>query len=71
MLVLFGSTLAGMSQSVATTQNSDFLIADFQGSTLRWIHIAEPEFDSRRIDVAKYHVCVVEFRETVAVSLDA
>ena len=27
------------------------------------------EFDSRRIDVAKYHACVEEVGETVVVSL--
>jgi hypothetical protein len=39
------------------------------GSALKWIHIAEKEFERQKLDVSKYDVTVTEENDTVSVSL--
>jgi len=43
--------------------------AELPGSSLKWIHIAEAEFDRRKLDLDKYRVSVIEERDTVVVIL--
>jgi len=45
------------------------VIAEFPGTALKWVHAAEPEFERRNLDLAKYNVSVVEERDSVTVAL--
>jgi len=49
--------------------NPPKVIAEFNGSSLKWIHAAEPEFQRRNLDLDNYTVSVVEDNESVAVTL--
>ncbi len=41
------------------------VIAEFTGSSLKWIHAAEPEFERKKLDLDKYTVSVVEQNDSV------
>lgn len=43
--------------------------AEFPGASLKWVHIAEPEFQKRGINLDHYTVSVIEDDKTVDVSL--
>jgi len=43
--------------------------AELPGSSLKWIHIAEGEFERERLDLDKYRVSVVEEDDSVVVIL--
>ena len=43
--------------------------AELPGSSLKWIHIAEAEFERRKLDLDKYRVFVVEKGDSVVVIL--
>jgi len=45
------------------------VIAEFSGSSLKWIHAAEPEFQRKNLDLDKYTVSVVEQNDSVTVAL--
>ena len=45
--------------------------AQFPGASLKWIHIAEAEFQRKRLDTDKYTVSVVEEDNSVTVSLSS
>lgn len=43
--------------------------AELPGKSLKWIHIAEPQFKREKLDLDKYTVTVFEEDESVAVIL--
>jgi hypothetical protein len=43
--------------------------AEFPGASLKWIHVAEFEFQRQKLDVDKYTVSVAEQSESVTVGL--
>jgi hypothetical protein len=43
--------------------------AELPGSSLKWIHVAEPEFARERLNLDKYRVSVVEEDNSVVVIL--
>ena len=43
--------------------------AEFPGASLKWINIAEAEFQRKKLDVDKYTVSVVEQDDSVTVAL--
>lgn len=45
--------------------------AEFPGASLKWVHIAEAEFQRKKLDVDKYTVSVVEESNSVTVSLSS
>ncbi len=45
------------------------VMAEFPGASLKWVHIAEPEFRQRELDLEHYMVSVLEYKETVDVLL--
>lgn len=45
------------------------VMAEFPGASLKWVHIAEPEFQKRGLDLDHYTVYVDEHDNTVDVSL--
>ena len=45
------------------------VIAEFAGSSLKWIHAAEPEFRRRNLNLDKYTVSVLERDDSVTVIL--
>lgn len=47
------------------------ITAEFPGASLKWVHIAEPEFQKRGLDLDHYTVYVDEHDKTVDVSLDS
>jgi hypothetical protein len=49
--------------------NPPRVIAEFNGSSLKWIHAAEPEFQRRKLDFDNYTVSVVEENDSVTVTL--
>lgn len=42
---------------------------ELPGSSLKWIHLAEPEFERQNLDVSKYVVTVAEDGDSVHVTL--
>lgn len=68
-ILVVASTLgwsASMAQSVPPK-----VTAEFPGASLEWVHIAEAEFQRKRLDVDKYTVSVVEESNSVTVSLSS
>jgi hypothetical protein len=51
--------------------NSQKVIAEFPGSTLKWIEAAEPEFHRRNLDLSNYIVAVVDYGDSVIVALSS
>jgi hypothetical protein len=45
------------------------VVAEFSGASLKWIHVAEPEFQRRGLDLDKYNVSVFEQSDSVIVFL--
>jgi hypothetical protein len=45
------------------------VVAQFPGSSLKWIHIAEAEFQQKQLDLDNYTVTVVEHEESMDVIL--
>jgi hypothetical protein len=45
--------------------------ARFPGASLKWIHIAEAEFQRKKLDMDKYTVSVVEEENSVTVGLSS
>ncbi len=65
--ILLGSTLIG---SAAMTQTGQLGVdAELPGKSLKWIHIAEPQFKREKLDLDKYTVPVFEADDYVAVIL--
>jgi hypothetical protein len=51
--------------------NPPRVIAEFTGASLKWIHVAEAEFQRRMLNLDNYTVRVVERDDSVVVSLSA
>jgi hypothetical protein len=64
-------TLALGWASMMTRSHTRRVLAEFPWSTLKWIRVAEPEFERRKLDVDKYTVMVVEGDDSVTVMLRA
>jgi hypothetical protein len=60
--ILWWNTL--MAQS-----NPPRVSVEFPGASLKWIHVAEAEFQRQKLDVDKYAISVVEQSESVVVGL--
>ena len=45
------------------------VLAEFPGASLKWVHIAEPEFQKRGLSLDHYTVSVLEHKDAVDVSL--
>src|SRR5579864_9083768 len=60
----------GRSALVAQS-NAPKVVAEFSGASLKWIHVAEPEFHRQKLDLDKYIVSVVEQRDSVTVGLSS
>jgi len=43
--------------------------SQFPGTSLKWVHAAEPEFQKRGLNLDHYTVSVLEHKDTVEVSL--
>ena len=62
--------IVAAAQSCAAQQRPNVgVLAELPGSSLKWIHIAEPEFERQNLDVSKYSVSVVEDGDSVHVTL--
>ncbi len=44
--------------------------AEFPGSSLKWIHVAEAQFKQQGLDVDKYTVCLIYKDDSVVVMLE-
>jgi hypothetical protein len=51
--------------------NAQKVIAEFPGSSLKWIEAAEPEFHRRNLDLGNYIVSVVDHGDSVIVALSS
>jgi hypothetical protein len=47
------------------------LLAKFPASSLKWVHVAEPEFEREKLDLDKYNLSVAEEGDSVIVSLSS
>jgi len=47
------------------------VIAEFPGSSLKWIRVAQPEIERQRLNLDKYTVVVTEERDSVTVMVEA
>jgi hypothetical protein len=45
------------------------VLAEFPGSSLKWIRVAEPVFIRESLDLDKYTIGVIDYGETVVVSV--
>jgi hypothetical protein len=45
------------------------MVAKFPGASLKWVHIAEPEFQRKGLNLKHYMVSVVDHKDTVDVFL--
>ena len=63
-LISAGIWTAPIAQSKHST-----ITAEFPGASLKWVRIAEPEFQKRGLDLDHYIVYVGEYDKTVIVSL--
>jgi len=45
------------------------VIAEFPGASLKWVHVAEPEFRKKGLNPEHYVVSVLEYKDTIDVSL--
>jgi hypothetical protein len=46
-------------------------IAKFPGASLKWIRLAEPEFERHKLDLDKYNVEVIEESDSITVFLSS
>jgi hypothetical protein len=68
--VLIVTSAQGWYISMAQS-NPEKVIAEFPGSTLKWIEAAEPEFHRRNLDLSNYIVAVVDHGDSVIVALSS
>jgi hypothetical protein len=68
-LVIVGSSLGFVALIAQSTRPA--VIAEFRGASLKWIHIAQPEFEREKLDLDNYTVSVVEENHSVTVVLTA
>src|SRR5260370_41799516 len=61
--ILVASTLTW--SGTMTQKHRLGVAAELPGSSLKWIHIAEGEFERERLDLNKYRVSVVEEEDSV------
>jgi hypothetical protein len=72
ILVMLLLTLSVFKWSANTLQaDPPDVTAKFPGAALKWIHIAEPEFERKKLDLSKYTVFVVDQDDSVVVILRA
>jgi len=64
-LLVVASVFCG-SMSMAQSNKFD-VITEFPGGYLKWIHIAEPEFKRRNMNLDDYKITVVDKGESIAV----
>ena len=65
--ILVASTLTW--SGTMTKKSQLGVSAELPGSSLKWIHIAEGEFERRGLNLDKYRVSVVEDKDSVVVIL--
>jgi hypothetical protein len=63
--------IAGMGWSMSMAQQPLRVRAEFPGASLKWIHIAEPEIQRRKLDLDRYNVSIIEEKDSVIVSLQS
>jgi hypothetical protein len=62
------TSILGWSALMAQS-DSPKLTAEFPGASLKWVHVAETEFQREKLDLNKYTVSVAEEDDTVTVGL--
>jgi hypothetical protein len=63
---------SGLTRSATMTrQNSSRVLAEFPGSTLKWVYAAEDELKRKQLNLERYRVSVVEEDVSVTVILVA
>jgi hypothetical protein len=67
IILLIGSMLGW--RAAMTQSNPSQLRAEFPGASVKWLHIAEPEFQYRKLDLDKYIIVIVEKNKSVIVYL--
>ena len=56
--------------STSMAQTNPFTVmAEFPGASLKWVRIAEPEFERRKLDLDNYTIAVIEEGDSVVVLL--
>jgi hypothetical protein len=50
-------------------QSNPRLLAKFPGASMKWVHVAEPEFQREKLDLDKYNLSVAEENDSVTVGL--
>ncbi len=61
--MLFGPIMCNAQSGQSKT------LARFPGTALKWIQIAQPEFERKNLDVTRYNIVVDESADSVYVSL--
>jgi hypothetical protein len=70
LMIILSIAVSTWDGRMAMAQGSPITkMAEFPGSWLKWIHIAEPEFQRRRLNLDNYTIAVVERRDFVEVML--
>jgi hypothetical protein len=68
LAILVATSILGWSALLAQSVPPK-VVAELPGGSLKWIHIAEAEFQRKDLDVDKYTVSVVEENNSVTVTL--
>jgi len=58
----------GLSTTMAQS-NSPKVLAEFPGTSLKWIHAAEPVLQEKKLDLDKYNITLLEQADSVTVIL--
>jgi hypothetical protein len=70
LIILMVASILGWSALIAQSVPSK-MTAELPGASLKWIHIAEAEFERKKLDVDKYTISVIEETNSVTVGLSS
>jgi len=68
LIVIAASLFLGWGITMAQS-NPQRKTAEFPGACLKWVHIAEPEFQRKNLDLDVYTISVVEREDSVTIVL--
>ncbi len=69
VIVILTAIVVGSILCSAQSESPVKTVAKFSGTALKWIQIAQPEFERERLDVSRYNVVVDESADEVYVML--
>jgi hypothetical protein len=67
ILLTIAAILSVLALRPSSVQSGSLVLAEFPASSLKWVHIAEPIFQQRKLELDKYTITVIDEGDTITV----